>query len=592
MARALEQAVTFHQQGRLREAESLYEAVLSVDRNQPDALGYMGMLRLQMGKIDEAIWFLRRAVKREAKSAEAQNNLGKAFLLLKRYEKTVHHCQRAVAINPNFAEAHHNLAAALVHLRRSKEAHPHFESVVTLQPDRAESHYNLGNSLFLLDRLEDAIASYQRALSIRPAFVEALNNLGVILRAMNRYEEACRHFEQAIAINPGYAAAYGNLGYVLMVLGHLPEARHACEKAIALEPRTAGFYRNLFDLKAIKAGDSNFHALEALAREGVALPHEDQVEMHFALGKAYADLEQHERSFRHLCEGNALKRQRIIYDEVKTLGELDRIRAVFTTELMRSKQAQGEMSAVPVFIVGMPRSGTTLIEQILASHPNVFGGGELEAFNTEVVSLAGEKHVQFPEMVSCMTGREFRRLGKRYLERASALAPTSDRITDKMPANFRHVGLIHLALPGARVIHVRRDPADTCLSCFSKLFLGDLPYAYDLGELGRYYRAYEALMEHWWRVLPDAVMIDVQYEEVVADIEQQARRIVAHCGLEWDDACLSFHTTARPVRTASAAQVRRPIYQSSVRRWQIHREHLGQLFEALGGTTRHEPRLA
>jgi len=224
-----------------------------------------------------------------------------------------------------------------------------------------------------------------------------------------------------------------------------------------------------------------------------------------------------------------------------------------------------------------------LVEQILASHPMVFGAGELSELADIVARLggAGRTFADFPENVRALSESDLRELGARYLERVGVLAPAAARITDKMPGNFRFAGLIHLILPHARIIHTRRDPVDTCLSCFSLLFSGDQPHTYDLGELGRYYRAYAALMEHWRSVLPPGVTLEVQYEEVVADFERQARRIVAHCGLEWDEACLEFHQTERPVRTASMVQVRQPVYKTSIGRWRPYKDRLAPLLAAL-----------
>ena len=263
---------------------------------------------------------------------------------------------------------------------------------------------------------------------------------------------------------------------------------------------------------------------------------------------------------------------------------LERVKAVFTPELMQQKRSLGDPSDVPVFILGMPRSGTTLTEQMLASHPNIFGAGELRDIATALTEFDRRNHGQapFPEIVPYMSEPQLRQFGARYVSTIRAFAPTAVRITDKMPGNFVFVGLIHLALPRARIVHTRRDPIDTCLS---KLLPGESQLdwiIHDLGELGRYYRQYEALMEHWRRVLPAGVMLDVQYEELVADFEQQARRIVAYCGLEWDERCLAFHETPRPVRTASATQVRQPIYRSAVGRWRAYEPWLGPLFDALG----------
>jgi hypothetical protein len=244
----------------------------------------------------------------------------------------------------------------------------------------------------------------------------------------------------------------------------------------------------------------------------------------------------------------------------------------------------------PVFIIGMPRSGTSLIEQILASHPAVFGAGELEEISklAESSVAAPGARARFPDAVPAMSAQQIRQVGADYIARIRARAPNAKRIIDKMPGNFAFAGLIHLALPNARLIHTRRDAVDTCFSCFSRYFAHGQWFSYDLGELGRYYRGYEALMEHWRNVLPKGVMLEVDYEQVVADLEHEARRIVEHCGLEWDDACLAFYETQRPVRTASASQVRQPIYGTSVGRWRPYEPFLGPLLEALGTETADE----
>jgi len=252
------------------------------------------------------------------------------------------------------------------------------------------------------------------------------------------------------------------------------------------------------------------------------------------------------------------------------------MREIFTADALRKGRSFGDPSVVPVFIIGMPRSGTTLVEQILATHPKVYGAGELDDFQTAVVaSLRGLNRAR-----TGLGVEEFRWISTRYLECVRAIAPAAERIVDKMPANFQYVGLIHLALPNARIIHIPRDPIDTCLSCFSILFAHDQFFTYDLAELGRYYRAYATLM-HWREVLPLEQMLEVRYEELVTNFAPLARRIVAHCGLEWDDACLEFHQTQRPIWTASVDQVRRTIYRSSVGRWRPHEGMLRPLSEAL-----------
>jgi hypothetical protein len=367
------------------------------------------------------------------------------------------------------------------------------------------------------------------------------------------------------------------MGLALTDAGHLDEAYLAFERAVGLAPRRGYFYRMLANTGRVLP--SQLQRMEELAEDMAALPEAEQMELHFALGQMYADDARHEPSFRHLLAGNRLKRRSIAYDEAETLASFDRIRAVFTADLVAAGPEVGVPSRLPVFVVGMPRSGTTLVEQILASHPQAFGAGELLDLRRLAAALDGAQ--AFPELVAALPRERLRRLGAAYLDALQARAPSAARIVDKMPANFQLIGLIAVALPEARIIHVRRDPVDTCLSCFSKLFSGQQPFAYDLAELGRYYRAYEALMAHWRQVLPPGMMLEVHYEDVVADVEGQARRLLAHCGMAWDDSCLAFHQTRRVVRTASAAQVRRPLYGSSVGRWHVYRDLARPLFDAL-----------
>jgi len=322
--------------------------------------------------------------------------------------------------------------------------------------------------------------------------------------------------------------------------------------------------------------------MEALAQNLAALPAEEQMMLHFALGKAYGDIGQREKSFAHLLAGNREKRRRTRYDEAAALDQLERLSKVFTPALMDARKGAGQRTEVPLFIVGMPRSGSTLVEQILASHPQVYGAGECEEFKRLADALRlPDGRPALPDGIAQLPDADLQGLGQAYLGRLQARAPRAARISDKTLSNFLYAGLIHLALPQAKFVHILRDPVDTCLSCFSHLFEGNLSFAYDLAELGRYWRGYERLMGHWRSVLPPGVMLELRYEDLVDDLPGQAHRLLEHCGLEWDEACLSFHQTARAVRTASLSQVREPIHRRSVQKWRAYGDLLQPLLDAL-----------
>ena len=442
---------------------------------------------------------------------------------------------------------------------------------------------NLGHALTEQTELEAALEHYRAAVELKPDYVEALCNWGVALSRLDLAHEAETKFRRAIAVNPRFAGAHHNLGMLLRQHGRLAEARCAIEEAIRHAPRNVSYYENLASVRSFAAGDPYITALQEMENDSASLDAASRIHLHFALAKAYGDTGAHEAAFSQLSIGNQLKRQETAYDEALALAQMDRARDVFTQAFVRSRENSGDQSRLPIFVLGMPRSGTTLIEQILASHPQVFGAGELALFDQAAGALRNSLPGQplYPDMAEAMSGEHFRTVGATYRERLAQLAPGANRIVDKMPGNFLLAGLIHLALPNATIIHAVRDPVDTCVSCYSMLFV-DQKYTYDLGELGRYYRHYQSLTAHWHSVLPPGRILDVRYEDLVGDLEGAARRIVAQCGLPWDDRCLDFHRTKRIVNTPSATQVRQPIYRSSIGRWRSYERFLSPLLAELG----------
>ncbi|MFM0336449.1 tetratricopeptide repeat-containing sulfotransferase family protein [Paraburkholderia fungorum] len=472
----------------------------------------------------------------------------------------------------------------------------HFETARSLDPADAINHARLAATLAALNRLPEAVIRYHAAIACDPHDTDSHHGLGWTLERLNRLEQAVGAYREAVRLNPKADGSYNNLGNCLQALGRFDEAHEAYRRAIESAPQTPMYYRNFVQSRRLTADDPVFVAMEQLAGNAATLSPENQAEIHFAYGQALSDMGRNDASFEHFLKGNALYRAGVRYDEAETLGLFAHLPEVLTADVLAAKREQGDASAAPIFIVGMPRSGSTLIEQILASHPQVFGAGERTEFGEALVNCIG-RPLDDPlridiEALQGVGATSLRTLGTDYLHRMRTALPDMrretptgmprySRFTDKYPFNFINVGLIHLALPNARFIHSSRSAVPTCLSIFSRIF-HDVPFGYDLGELGRYYRAYDALMAHWHRVLPEGVMIEIRYEELVENFEPNVRRLLAHCGLDWDERCLAFHQTSRPVSTASSAQVRRPLYKTSVQRWQPQQDLLQPLINALG----------
>ena len=519
-AKLFQLGLSHHKGGRLSEAEACYRRVLA---DHPDhALTWynFGVLYHDQGKIDEAIAAYREAIKKNPRFEPAYSNLGKALHKQSRFEEAVGAFRQSLQFKPNDAETFFNIAEARFKQNRFDEAVFACRKALQIDHNYAEAYASLGNSLLKLDAPDDAIAAFRKAIKLKPSLAIAHNCLGIALTQLGRFSEAVESFE----------------------------------RSVELAPTNVRFRLSAVLSKRFVAGDPRLAELEEMAKESWSRPVSDQIELHFALGKAYDDTGQCAEAFQHWLAGNNLKRQHISYDEATTLAEIDQVRSVYTSEFIQALRDIGHPSAVPIFIVGMPRSGSTLIEQILASHPRIFGAGELHNLPIAVESTM----MRLGE--SAGIKQKMKEIGASYIASIEPLAPDAMRITDKLPRNYIFVGLIHLALPNATIIHTVRDPIATCFSCFSTMFSEEQDYTYNLIELGRYYRHYQSLMAHWHRVLPPGRILDVRYEDVVADLESQARRIVGHCGLDWDPRCLAFHKG----RTGRANRQRRPGAATSI----------------------------
>lgn len=605
-------AEMLRQHGQLNEAERHGRRAVALDPQLPGAWNNLGIILQESGALDESRECLTKVIALEPGNASAHNNLGNTLKRLDDLHGAERSWRRALAINPNYAEPHSNLANLLREQGQYDRAIESGQQAIRINPALLDAYINLAavetarfrpaaalgwldrllriapdhalglaaraSALKDLDRLDEAIAQAERAALLRPDNAEVLSTLGAILLAQGRFDAAVGAFDRALALPSATrervlvtrAMAFQENGQSGAALDQL--------NAVLIEyPRAAAAWHGMADIMKFTAGDPAIAKMERLLSADGVQSHADRISLHFALSKAYLDCGDSALAFRHLDQGNAMKRATLHYDANATTHWLRAVAAAYDAPLLERLGGLGAASSAPIFVLGMPRSGTTLIEQILASHHEIHGAGEVK-FLGSIVDAAGGS----PNLAAALDTARLKAMGEDYLRRIGALGGGKRHVVDKMPANFIHAGLIHLILPGARIIHARRDPVDTCLSCYSKLFGGEQAFAYDQAELGQFYRDYGQLMDHWRGVLPATHFLEVDYEDMVADTEGQARRMLDFLELEWDPACLAFHETARPVRTASVNQVRQPIYNTSAGRWRKHAANLGPLLHALG----------
>jgi tetratricopeptide (TPR) repeat protein len=601
------------QKGLLAEGEEAGRRAVALDPKLAGAWNNLGILQQEAGKFAESRWSLKHCVSLRADWPEAHNNLANTYKRLGDPVRARQHYEKAIALRPEYAEGYSNLASLLNDNGECDAAAAAAKRAIDINPQMIDAYLNLASieltrsrpaealrwlnslqsfaplhagalcararTLKQLDRLDEALAIAQQAVALAPRNADAHNTLGHILQSLGRNDEALAAFEVAISL-PGVAAEDAMLSRASAFLeaGLKEESKREYQRAASAFPGSIKAIFGRSEVMQYKAGDADFARLETYLREGGAQPLNDRTAVHYALGKAYLDAGDPAHAFEHLRQGSKLKRDTFQYDASATATWMAHIAEVFSASLMErlSGAGVGDPSSVPIFVVGMPRSGTTLVEQILASHPEVQGAGELAALRL-VVDGAGA----YPDSALQLTPDRLTAMGRQYMARIAPLL-TRSRLVDKMPANFLYAGLIRLILPNARIIHCRRDAADTCLSCYTKLFAAEQLFSYDLAELGHFHRDYERLMAHWRTVLPADRFIEVQYEDVVDDLPTQARRLVEWLGLPWDEACLNFHETKRVVRTASLSQVRQPIYATSKGRWRRYAPYLGPLLEELG----------
>jgi tetratricopeptide (TPR) repeat protein len=597
-----------HQAGRLAEAEAIYREVLEQSPEHPHALHLLGVLAQQRGQHQQAQELIERALAAHGPHPVFFSNLAAVCLALNLLDDAESHCRRALQLNPDLADAYANLGIILERRGRHAEAQRYreraeqirassdqarrrLEQAIQRDPTNAEAHHDLGLLLLGRGQPERALPCLRQAVQLRPNWAIGHTNLGAALVGLSRYDEAVPHFIEAARLDPTYGAARSNLGATYVHQGNIAGALAELGEAARLNPNNANTIFALSELAA--AGHYTFANAELdRIRELAArpeLPPEDQSHLHFSLAQVLDRRSEYEQAFEHARKANAARQavdrsRGIVFDPAVHADYVDRLIATCTPAYFEHVRGIGNLSEVPVFVVGMMRSGTTLVEQILASHPAVAGAGELPHLGLYASALPGRLSSQlpYPECLMQLDARTAQAVAAEYLQALQGQRMTAERVVDKMPLNFLGLGFIAALFPRARIIHCRRDPLDTCLSCFFRNFATSFPFKNDLVQLGRLYRDYERLMAHWRAVLA-MPSFEVQYEELTAEPEPIIRRLVEFCGLDWNERCLRFHETQRPVRTASMLQVRRPIYRSAIGRWKHYEQQLQPLIAALRG---------
>lgn len=579
---ALRRAVERHRQGSVVAAIALYEDILAHEPQNWAALRYLGLARFQVGDRDEGLRLLERVTEWTPDDAVAWSDLGRMRAVMGRLGEAIACFHEAVTADSAYADGWHNLGAARRQAGDTDGALAAYKQALALDPKRADTYLNIGNLLVDDNQSDNAIESFKRAALLDPKLAEARTRLAGELSGRGEVSDAEFVFRQAIALDRAHVQAWFGLGRTLEDLGQADEAERCYRRVLELRPGHAWALGQLLSLDGAAIDDGLLAGAKQVLGEK-ATPDAARALIGYGLGKALDRRGDHDAAFAVVREANVARRREAGPFEAAAFDErIERLIETFSADFFAARQGFGLATELPVLIVGMPRSGTTLTEQVLDRHPQAFGAGELPYLAELAVDMRRRvtPDVPWSEAVLRLREAEVRDCAEDYLGKLAARAPAGVlRISDKSPLNFHHLGLVALFYPNARVIHCRRNPIDTCLSIFFENFRASQTHATDLGDIVRYYRGYERLMAHWRRVLP-LRMLELRYEEMVEDFEIRVRELLDFVGLSFDERCLDFHASDRPVQTPSRWQVRKPLYRSSLGRWRRYERHLATLVEA------------
>jgi tetratricopeptide (TPR) repeat protein len=613
LIRKLEIGYDAQRAGNFAKAEQLYQQVLKAESRNIHALNLLGMLCVNASRPEEAVDYLSRALEQTPNDPQTQSNIGLAYKDMGRAREAIKHFGLSIELDPNNPDVHNNLGNIYRAVDNPKAAVQSYEHALRIHRDFAECWSNLAAALNEAGEYKPAMKAVGRALELNPKLAQAYNNRGDIYLAQARYEDAIDEYRKAVDLDPKYAAALinmaktqrdmdlpeqavGTLGLALELEPNNPEgllvqgvlneqtgnregAAESFKAAIESSPTmtVAHYY-----LAQIKGRESTVDEVEAMHDlwERAELTPNAKMYLAFGLFRACDRREQYDDAYRYLAEGNRIRAESTPYDDEETAEYIESILSFSAGAVARLGDAPGKSDTRPVFILGMPRSGTSLTEQILASHSAVAGAGELSYAYDTVHSIRGMTNEKFPDNMNLLTAEQYAELGDYYMSRHLAGNLDAQYVVDKTPLNFQYIGLLGLALPQAKFIHCHRNPVANCYSIHRMPFDEKQTYAHDLTALGKYYTRYWNLMQRWKTMFSDRIL-DVRYEDTVADTEKQSRRILDFLDLAFEEKVLEFHKTERLVKTPSASQVRQPIYKDSLEAWKNYEQHLGPLINNL-----------
>jgi tetratricopeptide (TPR) repeat protein len=493
-------------------------------------------------------------------------------------------CQQMNSQFPEFASGWHTASQVVMKLGNPKGALAAIEKALSFEPDSTPWAIQRARCLATLGDMQGVseVITELSARDIKSPYLQSA--IGMLYTQLGQREKAVEHYENAAMLEPKEAVHFYNIACMQRSLGDLEDAEVSYTKAISLNPADYESFKIRSDLRVQSEERNHVDELEALLDKGID-DVRGEVQIRYSVAKELEDLGESKRSFEHLRAGSEKRRRLMQYDVERDIETINAIKATFQENVFEGA-SEGSDNDEAIFILGMPRTGTTLVERILASHSEVFAAGELNNLAIQLMGMLraknAEQRLSRDEMVRSSADLDFARLGELYVRSTRPMTGHTARFIDKLPLNYLYVGLIRLALPNATIINLQRNPMDTCYAVYKQLFVDAYPFSYDLEELARYYVAYHQLMEHWRRVLP-GVIHTVRYEELIDDVEGSTRRLLDACGLEWQPQCLKFYENKEASTTASTAQIRRPVYRSSIGKWREYEDQLQPVAKILTG---------